>query len=78
MEIKKLNSLELYFKKYEAIDKEKPLKWLKEDKTQLKDLTERILKLTAIIKELIKEGDRCLFYLRIDLIDDDRYQYYEC
>ena len=64
MDISKLNSLvELYFKKYEAIDKEKPfLKWLKEDKKTYswKDLTERILKLTAIIKELIKEGDRCL------------------
>ena len=64
MEIKKLNSLvELYFKRLEDINNNKPfLKWLKPDKSTYKwnDVSERIFKLTSKIKSLINEGDRCL------------------
>ena len=64
MNISKLNSLvELYFKKTEEVDSKRPfLKWLKPDKRTYnwEDVTERIYKLTAKIKSLIKQGDRCL------------------
>ncbi len=64
MDISKLNSLvELYFKKTEEEDGKKPfLKWLKSNKPTYnwEEVTERILKLTAKIKSLINEGDRCL------------------
>jgi len=64
MDISKLNSLvELYFKKTEEVDSKRPfLKWLKPDKSTYnwEDITQRIYKLTAKIKTLIKEGDRCL------------------
>jgi len=64
MDISKLNSLvELYFKKIEEVDGKRPfLKWLKPDKRTYnwEDITERIYKLTAKIKSLIKQGDRCL------------------
>ena len=64
MEINKLNSLvELFFKKLETIDNNKPfLKWLKPDKPTYtwKDISERIFKLTNKIKSIISEGDRCL------------------
>ena len=64
MDISKLNSLvELYFKKIEEVDDKQPfLKWLKPDKPTYnwKDITQRIYKLTAKIKSIINEGDRCL------------------
>ncbi len=64
MDISKLNSLvELYFEKVKAVNGKKPfLKWLKPDKRiySWDDVTQRIFKLTAIIKTLISEGDRCL------------------
>ena len=64
MDISKLNSLvELYFKKTEEVDGKKPfLKWLKPNKPTYnwEDITKRIYKLTAKIKSLINEGDRCL------------------
>ncbi len=64
MDISKLNSLvELYFKKTEEVEGKRPfLKWLKPDKRTYnwEDVTERIYKLTAKIKSLIKQGDRCL------------------
>ena len=64
MEIDKLNSLvELYFKKCEEVDPNKPfLKWLKPDKPTYSwgGIKERIFKLSGKIKSLIKEGDRCL------------------
>ena len=64
MDISKLNSLvELYFKKTEEVEGKRPfLKWLKPDKRTYnwEDVTERIYKLTAKIKSLIKPGDRCL------------------
>jgi long-chain acyl-CoA synthetase len=64
MEIDKLNSLvELYFKKCEEVDPNKPfLKWLKPGKPTYSwgDIKERIFKLSHKIKSLIKEGDRCL------------------
>ncbi len=64
MEIDKLNSLvELYFKKCEAVDPNKPfLKWLKPGKPTYSwgDIKEKIFKLSSKIKSLIKEGDRCL------------------
>ena len=64
METSKLNSLvELYFKKTEEVEGKKPfLKWLKPDKPTYnwEDITERIFKLTAKIKSLINDGDRCL------------------
>jgi long-chain acyl-CoA synthetase len=64
MEIDKLNSLvELYFKKCEEVDPNKPfLKWLKPDKPTYNwgDIKERIFKLSHKIKSLINEGDRCL------------------
>ncbi len=64
MDISKLNSLvELYFKKTEEVDGKRPfLKWLKQEKRTYnwEDITQRIFKLTAKIKSLIKQGDRCL------------------
>ena len=64
MEIDKLNSLvELFFKKLEKIDNNKPfLKWLKPNKPTYtwNDISEKIFKLTFVIKSIIKEGDRCL------------------
>ncbi len=64
MEISKLNSLvELYFKKCEEVDGNKPfLKWLKPEKPTYswRDIKERIFKLSYKIKSLIKQGDRCL------------------
>ncbi len=64
MNISKLNSLvELYFKKVEEVEGKKPfLKWLKPDKPTYswEDITDRIYKLTAKIRSLINEGDRCL------------------
>ena len=64
MEINKLNSLvELFFKRLEKIDNNKPfLKWLKPNKPTYtwQDISERIFKLTNKIKSIIKEGDRCL------------------
>ena len=64
MNIKELNSLvELYFKKYETIDPDKPfLRWLKANKSTYtwKEISEKIFKLTYEIKKLINKGDRCL------------------
>ncbi len=64
MDISKLNSLvELYFKKAEEVDGKRPfLKWLKSDKRNYnwEEITQKIYKLTAKIKSLINEGDRCL------------------
>ena len=64
MEIDKINNLvELYFKKCEAVDPNKPfLRWLKPGKPTYSwgDIKERIFKLSSKIKSLIKEGDRCL------------------
>ena len=64
MEIDKLNSLvELYFKKCEEVNPNKPfLKWLKPGKPTYNwgDIKERIFKLSYKIKSLINEGDRCL------------------
>ena len=64
MEIDKLNSLvELFFKKFETIDKNKPfLKWLKPNKPTYswKDISDRIFKLTNKINSIISKGDRCL------------------
>ena len=78
MEIDKLNSLvELYFKKCEEVDPNKPfLKWLKPGKPTYSwgDIKERIFKLSFKIQSLIKEGDRCLilsenrpYWLMVDL-----------
>ncbi len=64
MDISKLNSLvELYFKKTEEVEGRRPfLKWLKPEKRTYnwEDITQRIFKLTAKIKSLIRQGDRCL------------------
>ena len=64
MNVNKLNSLvELYFNKSEEVDGKRPfLKWLKPGKPTYnwEDITQRIFKLTAKIKTLINEGDRCL------------------
>ena len=64
MEIDKLNSLvELYFKKCDEVDPNKPfLKWLKPGKPTYSwgDIEERVFKLSAKIKTLINEEDRCL------------------
>ncbi len=64
MNIRKLNSLvELYFKKTEEVDSKRPfLKWLKSNKPTYnwEEITQRIYKLTAKIKSLINDGDRCL------------------
>ncbi len=64
MEIDKLNSLvELYFKKCEEVDPDRPfLKWLKPEKPTYSwgDIKERIFKLSSKIQSLITEGDRCL------------------
>ena len=64
MKIGKLNSLvELYFKKCDEVDPNKPfLKWLKPGKPTYSwgDIEERVFKLSAKIKTLINEEDRCL------------------
>jgi long-chain acyl-CoA synthetase len=64
MKIDKLNSLvELYFKKCDEVDPNKPfLKWLKPSKPTYSwgDIKERVFKLSFKIKTLINEGDRCL------------------
>ncbi len=64
MKISNLNSLvELYFQKSKEVDGKKQfLRWLKPGKSTYnwEDVTSRIFKLTAKIKLLIKEGDRCL------------------
>ena len=64
MEISKLNSLvELFFKKCNEIDNNKPfLKWLKSENPTYSwgDIKEKIFKLSYKIKLLINEGDRCL------------------
>ena len=65
MNISKLNSLvELFFKKKEEVDCNKPfLQWLKNNKKEIyswEDITHQVFKLTAKIKSLINEGDRCL------------------
>jgi long-chain acyl-CoA synthetase len=64
MKIDKLNSLvELYFKKCDEIDLNKPfLKWIKPGKPTYSwgDIKERIFQLSHKIKSLINEGDRCL------------------
>ena len=64
MKIDKLNSLvELYFKKCDEVDPNKPfLKWLKPGKPTYSwgDIKERVFKLSAKIKTLINEEDRCL------------------
>ena len=64
MEISKINSLvELFFKKLEEVDNNKPfLNSLKPKKIiySWSDISERIFKLSSKIKKLIKSGDRCL------------------
>ena len=64
MEINKLNSLvELFFKKLDQVDKDKPfLKWLKPNKPTYtwSHVSERIFKLSNKLKSIINEGDRCL------------------
>ena len=64
MKISNLNSLvELYFQKSKEVDGKKQfLRWLKPGKSTYnwEDVTSRIFKLTAKIKLLIKQGDRCL------------------
>ena len=65
MNIEKTNSLvELFFKKLEEVNKEKPfLRWLKnknESNYTWEEVSEKIFKLSNKIKSLIKKGDRCL------------------
>jgi len=64
MKINKLNSLiELYFRKCDEVDQQKPfLKWLKKGEQTYNwgEIRERILKLSFKIKSLINEGERCL------------------
>jgi long-chain acyl-CoA synthetase len=64
MKINKLNSLiELYFRKCDEVDQQKPfLKWLKQGEQTYNwgEIRERILKLSFKIKSLINEGERCL------------------
>ena len=64
MEINKLNSLvELFFKKLDQVDKDKPfLQWLKPNKPTYtwSHVSERIFKLSNKLKSIINEGDRCL------------------
>ena len=64
MEVSKVNSLvELFFKKFEEVDKEKPfLRWLKHSKPTYnwREISERIFKISNKIKSLISEGDRCI------------------
>jgi len=65
MNIEKINSLvELFFKKLEEIDKQKYfLRWLKNENESdytWEEVSEKILKLSHKIKNLIKKGDRCL------------------
>ena len=66
MEVSKVNSLvELFFKKFEEVDKEKPfLRWLKHSKPTYnwREISERIFKISNKIKSLISEGDRCINY----------------
>ncbi len=64
MKINQINSLvELYFKKKSQVEGQKPfLQWLKDNKRTYnwEEVTQKIYKLTAKIKPLIKQGDRCL------------------
>ena len=64
MEINKLNSLvELFFKKLDQVDKDKPfLQWLKPNKPTYtwSHVSEKIFKLSNKLKSIINEGDRCL------------------
>ena len=64
MEINKLNSLvELFFKKLDQVDKDKPfLKWLKPNKPTYtwSHVSDRIFKLSNKLKSIINDGDRCL------------------
>ncbi len=64
MQINQINSLvELYFNKREQVEGKRAfLKWLKPDKKTYnwEDITQRVYKLSAKIKSLIKQGDRCL------------------
>ena len=65
MQISRTNSLvELFFNKLNEVeDKKVFLKWLKPNKNyefNWKEVGEKILKLSAEIKSLIKEGDRCI------------------
>ncbi len=64
MKLSQINSLvELYFKKFEKIDRKKPfLKWLKNNKPTYnwEDVTDSIYKVSHKIKSLINDGDRCL------------------
>ena len=64
MEINKLNSLvELFFKKLDQVDKDKPfLRWLKPNKPTYtwSHVSEKIFKLSNKLKSIINEGDRCL------------------
>ena len=65
MNIEKINSLvELFFKKLEEIDKQKYfLRWLKNENESdytWEEVSEKILKLSHKIKNLIKKSDRCL------------------
>ena len=72
MDIRKLNSLvDLYFKKTEEVDgKRSFLKWLKPGKQTYnwEDVTERIYKLTAKIKSLIRQGDRIAQLVIINVV----------
>ena len=64
MKINQINSLvELYFKKKSQVEGQKPfLQWLKDNKRTYnwEEVTQKIYKITAKIKPLIKQGDRCL------------------
>ena len=65
MNIKETNSLvELFFKKLSEIDNKKPfLKWLNSKHNHQynrEEVAEKILKLSHQIRNLIKDGDRCL------------------
>ena len=64
MQISKINSLvELFFKKYEQVDKKKPfLKWLKPGKANYnwEDISEKIYKVSNKIRSIINDGDRCI------------------
>ena len=65
MNIKETNSLvELFFKKIEEVDRNKPfLKWLNDKSSNhytWKEVEEKIFNLSNKIKTMIKKGDRCL------------------
>ncbi|MEC8074363.1 MAG: long-chain fatty acid--CoA ligase [Pseudomonadota bacterium] len=63
MQINQINSLvELYFKKNSKVEGKKPFLQSLKDKRKYnwEEVTQKIYKLTAKIKLLIKEGDRCL------------------